>query len=210
MARPRLTPEVHQRFIQAVAAGTFPDTAARFAGVSPSVMRGWLARGRAESEADEDGELPLSGPVNEGSIAGAADSTELIDPRFINLYRDFETAEASCEIRVSSVWAGHFSGSWQSCSKWLSSRFAAKWSERENIHTVNCENIHSRIGAVAVVAPAAGLSLQNSSAREALADFLLNMTPEQAALLDSPPEVPDKQAETEAKVIIDTTAEESA
>ena len=49
MARPtKLTPEVSDRVLQAIRAGNFQSTAARFAGIDPGAFHRWMRRGERE------------------------------------------------------------------------------------------------------------------------------------------------------------------
>lgn len=55
MARPtKLTPELHRQIVEWVRAGTFETRAARAAGIDPSTLQRWKARGKRETGIHRD------------------------------------------------------------------------------------------------------------------------------------------------------------
>jgi hypothetical protein len=91
----KLTPEVHEKIVNAVAAGCVLETGAAYAGVNTWTFRDWLRRGRAE--------------LKEGK-----------QNRYTRLVEELEQARAQTEVsRVGRIAKAGMDGDWKADAWWL-------------------------------------------------------------------------------------------
>lgn len=107
MGRPtKLTPEIQERIIQALSAGNYQDTAARFAGIDPSTFYRWMDDG-AKDDAD---------------------------PLFKEFREAVEKARAQAEVRsVALIQNAANGGTWQAAAWWLERSHPQKWGRQQRI-----------------------------------------------------------------------------
>jgi hypothetical protein len=92
---PKLTPEVHEKIIDVVAAGCAMETAAAYAGVNTWTFRDWLRRGRAELKEHKHN-------------------------RYTRLVEAIEEARARTEmVRVARIAKAGQDGDWKADAWWL-------------------------------------------------------------------------------------------
>lgn len=106
MARPtKLTPEVVEKIVAAIRAGSYVETAASYAGVSKSSLYEWLKKGATEKD----------GPFREFSIA-------------------VEQAMAHADVRdISVIAAAAQKGVWQAAAWRLERKHPDQWGRRQVI-----------------------------------------------------------------------------
>lgn len=102
----RLTPELSKRICDAIRAGNYLTVAARYCGVSPTVVHEWIARGRGEHS-----RMPRA-----------------------KVYTDFanavDEAEAGAEVAAVLHWRSAMPKDWHSSEKWLKVRQPERWGEK--------------------------------------------------------------------------------
>lgn len=103
MGRPtKLTPEVQDRILQAIRAGNYRETAARYGGISPATFYRWLERG----------ERARRGPFREFREA-------------------VERAESEAEVRYVAIVAKAATDDVRAAQWWLEHRFPERWGRRQ-------------------------------------------------------------------------------
>lgn len=99
MSRPtKLTPEIADLIVAAIRAGSFPEPAARAAGVSPATLYRWKRRGRSEEE----------GPYRD----------------FLETLR---RAEGAAEVHAIAVIRKQMPGDWRAALAYLERRHPERW-----------------------------------------------------------------------------------
>lgn len=117
--RSKLTPDVHDRLVEALEAGNYRETAARLAGIGVSTLYSWLERGEADREHER-----------------ATEHLELVEA--------IEKAEADAEQRAISVIeraavgykdpdGKYHPGQWQAAAWRLERKFPDRWGRREKV-----------------------------------------------------------------------------
>ena len=105
MARPsKLTAEVQQRIVDAIAAGNYMETAAHYAGIHKDTLYEWLKRGRAAKKGDET---------------------------YTAFAQAVEEALARAEIRDVALIARAAEHVWQAAAWRLERRYPEKWGRRK-------------------------------------------------------------------------------
>lgn len=112
MGRPtKLTDEIQQKILQALAAGNYQDTAAAYAGISTSTFYNWLERGKTERIRVAAGEKPKK--------------TEEIFVEFVDA---IESARAQAEVRsVALIQKAANDGTWQAAAWYLERSHPQRW-----------------------------------------------------------------------------------
>ena len=99
----KLTPDVQKKIIDAVRAGAFLSTAARYAGVGESTLMNWMARGRACT--NRNGK----------------------DKIYREFLEEIDMAEASSEVAANLQWRAAWAKDWHAAEKWLGSRYPERY-----------------------------------------------------------------------------------
>lgn len=99
----KLTPDVQKKIVDAVRAGAFLSTAARYAGVSDGSLMSWLARGRA-----------CTSRTGKDSI-------------YLTFLEEVEIAEASGEVAANLQWRAAWAKDWHAAERWLQSRYPDRY-----------------------------------------------------------------------------------
>ncbi|MFZ5850347.1 MAG: hypothetical protein ACOYY2_02995 [Actinomycetota bacterium] len=98
-----LTPEIHERIVQAIAAGNFGETAARAAGIATATYYQWMAKGRDERTRRENGERPKAS-----------------QSKYVDFAEAVESAKAQAETRaVTLITKAALDGTWQAAAWYL-------------------------------------------------------------------------------------------
>src|SRR5688500_14704222 len=105
MARPtKLTSEVQQRLVSAIASGNYLEPACAYAGIDYSTFRRWIERG------------------------------EQAERGLYREFRDaIRRAEAEAEIRVVAHWQRQVPESWQASRDFLARRFPDRWGPKDRL-----------------------------------------------------------------------------
>lgn len=112
------TPEVRDRIIKAVRAGSYFSHAAAFAGIHRDTLYGWLERGKTErARLDAD---PKAKPD-----PAEADYVEFSD----TLHR----IEAEALIEAVAAWKTAGRSDWRAAKEWLARRHGDEWGEKAKI-----------------------------------------------------------------------------
>lgn len=115
--RTKLTDELQERLLQAIRAGNFQDTAARFAGLAPSTFYNWMKAGRLAQEKEATGE-------------------ELTpeEYRLVEFLEAIEKARAEAEVRnLHLIQQAASGGTWQAAAWYLERSHPGKWARREKV-----------------------------------------------------------------------------
>jgi hypothetical protein len=123
----KLTPEVHDRIVQVVAAGNYLKTAAAFAGVSITALTNWMARGRAAAALAETGQ-PVP-PEEERYLAFLAAVTQ---------------AETQAEVAAVTHWRRSFAEDWRAARDYLARKRPEQWAAKTTI-AISTEEAEARI-----------------------------------------------------------------
>ena len=106
--RTKLTPEVTDRLVQALALGNYRQDAADFAGIDVATLRRWMARGRAASEG-----------------------------LYAELYEAVRAAEARAKITATGcITKAARDGEWRAAAWWLQRKFPHQFSEQSQLFLV--------------------------------------------------------------------------
>jgi hypothetical protein len=118
-----LTPEVQERIVTAVQAGSYLDDAASYAGIGYRSVFRWLERGRnAEAELSEGREIP---------------ENELI---FWHFWQAIEKARADAAIRnVGIIQKAAQDGQWQAAAWYLERTNPRKWGRHETVEITGAD-----------------------------------------------------------------------
>ncbi|HXF72327.1 MAG TPA: hypothetical protein VNO79_06935 [Actinomycetota bacterium] len=149
MARPtKLSPEVQARICQAIRAGNYRETAARYAGIGISTFYAWLQRGeRAAEELARLGELPRRALLAEARARGlklprrakTADLPRLLlgeEAAFLEFRDAVERALVEAEVAdVALIERAAQEGHWQAAAWRLERMFPDRWGRRRIEHT---------------------------------------------------------------------------
>lgn len=104
--KPKLTPEVQERLINALLAGNYVETACEYAGISRSIYYSWLA----------EAEKPRA------------------KKEFLELKDAVGKARAEAEMRnVSKIQKAADKGSWQAAAWWLERSHSKKWGRQQKV-----------------------------------------------------------------------------
>jgi hypothetical protein len=128
MGRPtRLTPEVHERIVQVVAAGNYLKTAAAFVGISAATLQSWLARGRAAAARADAGE----------------DVPDAEQP-YLNFLTAVTQAETQAEVAAVTYWRRSFGTDWRAARDYLARKRPEQWAAKTTI-ALSSEEAEGRI-----------------------------------------------------------------
>jgi hypothetical protein len=106
MARPcKLTPEVQEKIVTAIAAGNAEETAAEYAGIHPATFFRWMAEGR---------------PCRNGGPKG-------------EFYEAVKKAQVQAEVSHVIVIEQAKDKAWQAAAWWLERRHHDRWGRRESV-----------------------------------------------------------------------------
>lgn len=124
---PKLTPEIRKRIVDAVRAGNYLETAAKFAGVAKQTLYNWMARGRRASR---------------GEYREFVDAVE-------KALSDAEVAD------VAIIGKAAREGNWQAAAWRLERKFPDRWGRRTKVEAeVGGEVVvAARGGGVAILPP---------------------------------------------------------
>ena len=107
----KLTPERQDRIVSAVKAGNYLETAARFAGIDPSTLHGWMAKGRTEVASRDNGHDP-----------------DPMQDVYVNLLEAVEGAKAEAEVRaVAMIQRAAADGTWSAAAWYLERSAPYRW-----------------------------------------------------------------------------------
>lgn len=107
----KLNEERQARIVQAIRAGNYLETAAHFAGVSPSALHLWMSRGRTEAARIDEGEEP---DANEAP--------------YLSLMEAVESARAESEVRaIALIQRAANDGTWQAAAWYLERSAPHRW-----------------------------------------------------------------------------------
>lgn len=110
-----LTPEIQALVLEALERGNYLETAAAYAGLSPSTVRSWVRRGRAALRREEQG-------------LGYHD-TERVYAAFVTAV---EAAQAQAEVRdVKAIAEAAEDGDWRAAAWRLQHRHPERWGRQE-------------------------------------------------------------------------------
>jgi hypothetical protein len=123
----KLTPEVHARIVEVVAAGNYLKTAAQFAGVSVSTLTAWMARGRAAAALADRGE-----PVPEE------------EQRYLAFMGAVAQAETQAEVAAVVQWRRAFPNDWRAARDYLGRKRPEQWAPKTTI-SITTEEAEARI-----------------------------------------------------------------
>lgn len=149
-----LTDEVQERILNAVRGGNWLDTAAGYAGVSPSSLHEWLARGRNVNRGttghDEPQPCPACGAEGEdpcltatGKKASRPHTVRLDRPggptetdlRYAAFAEEVEKARAQSEVRaLTHIQQAALDGTWQAAAWFLERSHPQRWGRRRMEH----------------------------------------------------------------------------
>lgn len=117
-----LNRRIHRVVTEAMRAGNYLETAAALAGVDPSTLRRWIARGERERRRRDAGETP--------------DSSE---NGFVRFAQDVGRAAAAAQSEIVGriVRAGR--EDWRAAAWWLERRHGDGWGHRVDEQAVNRE-----------------------------------------------------------------------
>ena len=112
MGRPtKLTDEIQQKILQALAAGNYQDTAAAYAGISTSTFYNWLERGKTERVRISAGEKPKK-----------------TEEPYVEFVDAIESARAQAEVRsVALIQKAANDGTWQAAAWYLERSHPQRW-----------------------------------------------------------------------------------
>lgn len=101
----KLTPERHDKIVQAMRLGSYADVAARHGGIGSTTYHKWMRWGKRDKDADTD-----------------------------SIYRAFRSAiknaEADAELRAVQVILTAMPESWQAAMTFLERRYPSRWGRR--------------------------------------------------------------------------------
>lgn len=117
MARPtKLTRKRKDSIVRMIAAGSYPEVAARASGVGASTFYAWMKRG-AEAETREDGQ-PL----------------DFDDEPFVEFREAVKEAEAKAEVlAVGRIQAAAASGTWTASAWYLERKYPDRWGRKDHV-----------------------------------------------------------------------------
>ena len=121
MSRPtKLTPDVHAAIVNAILAGNYAETAARYAGVTPATFYNWTARGREAKQGI-----------------------------YFEFFDAIEKAKAQAEVRDVAIIERAANDTWQAAAWMLERKFPARWgrTDRAELTGKNGGPIQHEIGA---------------------------------------------------------------
>jgi hypothetical protein len=100
----KLTDEVQKRFVDAIRAGNYYETACHYAGIDYSTFRRWMQKGEEQK----------SGAFREFCEA-------------------VKKAEAESEMRMVTLWQKQAVDNWQAARDFLERRFPDRWGRRDRL-----------------------------------------------------------------------------
>lgn len=125
MAAPtKLTPDVQERLLGAIASGNYYETACALAGIHYGTMRQWLI----------DGKQARSGPKRE-------------------FYEAVTRAEAEAESRVVAMWQAKMPEDWQAARDFLARRHADRWGPKDKHQITGVDDGPVAIRHITVIPP---------------------------------------------------------
>lgn len=154
MGRPsKLTPDVQERIVNALNAGNYLEVAAGYAGISPSTLHNWIARGkaaRARMDAEAEAESPEPCPTCQAQAGepcrtlegGDADHPHTAriwrpdadtdtDRRYVEFVEAVESARAVAQVQMLAVVRrAAAEGAWQAAAWFLERSNPQQWGRR--------------------------------------------------------------------------------
>jgi transposase len=115
-ARTKLTPERVARLVEALEAGNYDESAARYAGISRSIYYAWLARGRKERDR-------LTGDEKARPLKS--------EEPFLDFLDKVEEAIAKAEVRNVAIIQKAGNTTWQASAWWLERKMPNKWGRHD-------------------------------------------------------------------------------
>lgn len=114
MARPtKLTTEVHETLVEAIANGHYYESACKLVGIIYWTFRSWILRAEAEIKRAEE----------------TGDEIAESEQPFVELYYDVQKAEARAVDEMIRQWRGGAKPEdWRACAEFLSRRYPEQWS----------------------------------------------------------------------------------
>lgn len=111
MARPHKWNKDRQtRIVDAIAAGNYPETAARLGGIGESTYYEWMAKGRSEDLRREEGNDPDS------DLDWA-----------VEFFNGVQDAQAKAEARAVLLITRAAVGTWQAAAWWLERKYPSRY-----------------------------------------------------------------------------------
>ena len=98
----KLTPEVKDKLVKAIAAGNYYEAACQFAGIDYRTFRNWMVAG----EEAKSGE-------------------------YFQFFQSIKKAEAQAEIRMVQEWQKHVPNNWQAIATFMERRYPDRWGKRD-------------------------------------------------------------------------------
>jgi hypothetical protein len=107
-----LTTDAQERILEAIKAGNYNETAAKYAGIAVSTFYGWMERGRRERD-------------RIAALGGEPDAKEVT---FLDFMEAVEKAEAESEVRdVAIIARAAATGTWQAAAWRLERKHPRKY-----------------------------------------------------------------------------------
>jgi hypothetical protein len=129
----KLTPDREALILDALRAGNYRETVARYVGIGVSTLYGWLERGEADLEQHEQREA-------EGH-----------DPGELTIYAEFSEAvtraEAEAEVHAVTTLQSAMKDDWRAAAEYLQRRHNKRWSRADRLDVEVDQTVH---GAVSV------------------------------------------------------------
>lgn len=108
----KLNADVQERILEAIRAGNYNDTAAKYAGIGVSTFYSWMERGRRERE-------------RAAALNTAPDAKEAL---YLDFMEAVERAEAESEVRdVAIIARAAATGTWQAAAWRLERKYPRKY-----------------------------------------------------------------------------------
>lgn len=114
----KLTPEVHDRIVQAVRAGSYFSHAAAYAGISRETLYEWLDRGKTErARLDAD---PKAKPNPD-------------EAHYLHFSDTLIRVEGEAVIEAVASWKQAGRTDWRAAKEWLARRHGSEWGDKSRI-----------------------------------------------------------------------------
>jgi len=112
-----LTPELQERFIDALKTGGYIDDAAAYTGIGAATAFNWLDRGRKERE----------------RLTAFPDAKpDPVETPFVDFLEAVETARAATQLRaIAQIQKAAADGTWQAAAWYLERSAPGKWSRKD-------------------------------------------------------------------------------
>ena len=105
MARPtKLTPAVQERLLEAVAAGSYLEEAAAYAGITYQSFRNWMLRGQRDTRGV-----------------------------YFEFFENVTRAESEALISAQKKWRSAFDTDWRAILAWAERRYPDRWGRKDRV-----------------------------------------------------------------------------